>query len=919
MELFKLFGTIAINNSEANKDIDNTTEKASDAGKKMSGALKKVGAAVGTFLAVDKIKDFGKSCIESAASVKAASSQFEQTFGELSGSANLAIMKVASSSNILGTRLQGVGTSIHAFAKTAGMKSTEALSMMERALQVTADSAAYYDRSLEDTSESLKSFLKGNFENDAALGLSCTETTRNAKANELYGQSFKDLSEAQKQLTLLAMVEDANRLSGAMGQAAREGEGWENVTGNLNEAWKQFQATVGAPILEKAVSVVQWLTDKIVTLDGAVEEGSNPVQIFIDKLQNFWGKCKEVGDYTSVTLQPIITDLQTVFTAAKDALQPFIDKFTEYVSSGEGAEDITNAVKNAIDLLAAAYQTAKDMIKDVVQSFKDAVTWGKEHETAVALIAIAVGTLTAAIVAYNIAAAIKKSGGIAEIAQLGIMQVQIWALTAAETAHTAVTAIATAATSAFGAVMAFITSPITLVVLAIGALIAIGVLLYKNWDTIKEKCLEVAENLKAKWEEIKTAVSEKVESIKEAISEKFNAVKESVISIFESVKETLSSVWETICNAVQVAIMLIGEIISAAFQIITLPWRFIWENCKEYIFAAWDAIKNAVSAALDAIKNVISTVWNAIGSFLAPILESIRNTVSNAWSSIQNAVSTVLTAIHSFVSTIWAAITAFISSAMAAIQEVVSSIWNAIVSAVNSSLTAMQTFITTVWTGIKSTITTVMTAIQTTVSNVWNTVKTKVSEVITGIKAIISTGLNAAKSTVTSIFESIRSTINSKIEAAKNIVSTGIEKLKSFFNFSWELPKLKMPHFSISGSFSLNPPSVPSFGIEWYKKAMNNPMVMDSPTIFGYNAATGQMMGGGEAGSEVISGTNTLMSLISAAVASQNGAVIAILTKILEALLTMDDNMGGHLREALDDMSLVVNKREFARLVNEVT
>ena len=116
---------------------------------------------------------------------------------------------VAKESGIVETRLQGVGTSIYAFAKTSGMDSATALSMMQEALQVTADSAAYYDRSLEDTAESLKSFLKGNYANDAALGISCTETTRNAAANKLYGKSFQSLSEAQKQLALLQMVKDA--------------------------------------------------------------------------------------------------------------------------------------------------------------------------------------------------------------------------------------------------------------------------------------------------------------------------------------------------------------------------------------------------------------------------------------------------------------------------------------------------------------------------------------------------------------------------------------------------------------------------------------------------------------------------------------------------------------------------------------
>lgn len=222
--------------------------------------LAKLGAAITAAFSAAAVIKFGKDSVEAAAAVNAANSQMLQTFGELEDAARSAMNSVAKESGIVETRLQNVGTSIYAFAKAAGMDSVSALNMMQEALQITADSAAYYDRSLEDTAESLKSFLKGNYANDAALGLSCTETTRNAAANKLYGKSFMDLSEAQKQLTLLQMVKDANALSGAMGQAAREADGWENVTGNLKEAWKQFLAVVGQPVLKIATSAVKQLT-----------------------------------------------------------------------------------------------------------------------------------------------------------------------------------------------------------------------------------------------------------------------------------------------------------------------------------------------------------------------------------------------------------------------------------------------------------------------------------------------------------------------------------------------------------------------------------------------------------------------------------------------------------------------------------
>lgn len=207
------------------------------------------------------VKDMAGEFIDSAASVKAEASQFSQTFGEFGGEASAAIGKVAKSSGILDTRLNTLGAQIYAFAKSSGGDAAESMALMETALQATADSAAYYDRSLEDTAESLQSFLKGNYANDAALGLSATETTRNAAAMDLFGKKFNDLSEIQKQQTLLQMVVDSQKLSGAMGQAAREADGWENVQGNLNEAWRQFQAKVGAPFLEQLVPVIQQITD----------------------------------------------------------------------------------------------------------------------------------------------------------------------------------------------------------------------------------------------------------------------------------------------------------------------------------------------------------------------------------------------------------------------------------------------------------------------------------------------------------------------------------------------------------------------------------------------------------------------------------------------------------------------------------
>lgn len=136
-------------------------------------------------------KDFASGMIESAAQVQAENAQFEQTFSGFEATARSSLQAVADEAGITATRMQGSYTKIYAFAKTTGADSEEALGLAQRALHAAADSAAYYDRSIEDATETLQSFLKGNYANDAALGIAATETTRNTAANENTPRAFR--------------------------------------------------------------------------------------------------------------------------------------------------------------------------------------------------------------------------------------------------------------------------------------------------------------------------------------------------------------------------------------------------------------------------------------------------------------------------------------------------------------------------------------------------------------------------------------------------------------------------------------------------------------------------------------------------------------------------------------------------------
>lgn len=129
-------------------------------------------------------------------------------------------------------------------------------------------------------------------------------------------------------------------------------------------------------------------------------------------------------------------------------------------------------------------------------------------------------------------------------------------------------------------------------------------------------------------------------------------------------------------------------------------------------------------------------------------------------------------------------------------------------------------------------------------------------------------------------FDKLKDGIKDKLEAVKNFVSGVVEKLKSFFSFNWDLPKIKLPHFSIDGGFSLNPPSIPHIDVEWYKDGG----IMTRPTAFGFNPMTGKVMGGGEAGAEAIVPINLLQDYVKTAVQDNNNGLITMLTAILNLL-----------------------------------
>ena len=412
------------------------------------------------------------------------------------------------------------------------------------------------------------------------------------------------------------------------------------------------------------------------------------------------------------------------------------------------------------------------------------------------------------------------------------------------------------------------------------------------------------------WNAIVSFFSGILSGIYSSVTGTMTEIHDTFTNIWDSITGFLSGAWETIKNIVTVGIMAVKEIISAAFQIITLPFRFIWENCKATVLSIWETIKSVIGEKIDAVKEKITTVTTAISNVASAAWNAISSTASSLWEGIKGTIGSKIDAAKEKVSTATSAITSVASSAWSSVSSTASSLWNTISSTVSSKISAARSAVSSATSTITSVASSAWSSVSTAASSKWESVrstissklssaKSTVSSLMSGITSTMSSGLSSALSTVTGKFSSIYSTISSKMSAARDAVGNAISALKSKFNFSWSLPHLKLPHVSISGSFSINPPSVPHFGISWYKDGG----ILTRPTIFG--AAGNNLLAGGEAGAEAVVPLATLWDKLETMITSvfntastTGGSSGEGLTSTAGRLLTLDDFSLGSLADS---------------------
>lgn len=403
-------------------------------------------------------------------------------------------------------------------------------------------------------------------------------------------------------------------------------------------------------------------------------------------------------------------------------------------------------------------------------------------------------------------------------------------------------------------------SPVTLIAAAV---VGLGAAFAHLWTTNEEFRAKMA----ATWEGLVSAFNGFIQGILDRINEfgfNFQSIGELISTIWNGVCSLLAPVfeaaWNTIASVLEAAMDIITGILDVFIGLFTGDWSQFWTGIQEIASGIWDGI---------------CAMWSGFWESLTGISDAFLGLFGTSWSELWNGLQQAA------------------SAAWNGITSILSGIWNGLIGIASAA-----------WNGIKTAITTPINAAKDAVSSVFNAIKSTCDSIWSGVKSAASTAWNAVKTA-----------IMTPINAAKDAVSKAVGTMKSVFNnCSLRLPHIPLPHFSITGKFSLMPPSIPHFGVSWYAKGG----ILDGATIFG--AKGNRLLGGGEAGPEAVLPLADFYSHLDKSLESAGASddaldrVIALLTIIAdkaEKEIYMDRKMVGKLIS--EDIQSSIEKRKWMR------
>lgn len=822
MELFKLFGTIAVKNSQANEAIDETTGKAAQSESKMSSAFKKIGSAfTKAFSNNGKVKETSQSLKQLTETVDKQESvltQLKNKYRDLyltHGKNSTEAKECAKEIDRLSSELKE--------NKTKLTEAERAADKFDKTLDDVSDSSNDASNSMSDSFKKIGAAVTAYFAVDKVVnfGKQVVEAAANVSAEaSAFEQIMGGYSDtAQKKMNEIAdntgMV--ASRLTPYMTSMTAKFKGLGFDIGEATDL-----ASDGLNLAADAAAFWDMsLDDSMSHLNSFINgsyEGGEAIGLFANDTQMAsyavsQGLVKQTKDWASLdeaTKQATRLEYAQNMMKASGAVGQAAKESSQYANVQANLNEKWRQFKAQIgeplleNVVNPAMQKLSGLVDKASTGFQDLQKWVSENKTLLSVLGGVIGAVAVGMTAYSIAQT---------------------AMTVASKLHTAATVAEKLAVLGLNGAM--LTSPVTWIVAGIVALIAVFVILWNKCEGFRNFWINL-------WDKIKTAFAPVIEFVK---------------SSFESFKEKL-----------QTGIVPALQDLWAAIKEKVLPvLSLIWDYVQIYIQPAFEWLKTG----LGNIKIVFQTIFTVIKTIVSTAFENIKTVITTVWNNIKIVISTVLDVIKNIIKLATSIIKGDWKGAWEAIKGIFSSIWN----------------------GIKGI-----------VSNVWN-----------AIKSIFSNNLNAIKSSVSTVFNGVKAVIQNTINGAKNIVKSGLNAIKNFFSkLKLKFPSIKLPHFSIKGSFSLKPPSVPKLSVDWYAKAMKNAMLLNQPTIFGVNP-NGNLMGGGEAGQEVVAGSSTLMAMIRNAVQNENAGIIYYLDKLMSILTQYFPEILGNLERemVLDDGTLV--------------
>lgn len=627
MELFKLFGRIAINGTdEARQDINDTTETVKNSESRMIDAFKKIGSAVATYFAVDKIIEFGKSVVDASATVSAEASAFEQIMGSYSDNAQAKLNEVADATGIMDTRLTPYMTSMTAKFKGLGYDIDDATSLASEGLTLAADAAAFWDKSLEDSMSGLNSFINGSYEGGEAIGLFANDTqlalyaVKTGVVSET--KEWANLDEARKQATRLKYAQDMYAMSGATGQAAKEADQYANVQANLTEKWRQFKAQIGEPLLQ---NVVLPAIEKLSGLIDVLSKGYSDLTKWISENKDTLSIA--IGVFASAAAGIVAYKTVMMGLAIINTVKTWLNGMTLAQKALNLAMSL-NPIGIVIGLITALV-AAFIYFWNTSEGFRN--FWIGLWETIKSIFSSAVSWVSQ------------------KLSELATWFSQIWE-GIKNTVSIVMEAIRSVIETVWNVIQSIIVFVITAIAVTIGTYINI-------WRTVIETVMN---------------------AIKFVIDTIWNAIGGTVTSVMNAIASFISTVWNSI-NSV------ISTVLNAILSVITTIWNSVYSSVSNvvskiysWISDKFNAIKNTISNILNAVKSTVSSIWNSISSTISSVVNAISSTVSSVFNSVRSTVSSVFNSIKSTASSVWNGIKTAIETPINAAKNTVKSVIDSI-------------------------------------------------------------------------------------------------------------------------------------------------------------------------------------------------------------------------------------------------